>query len=76
MWHNGRRKHLRETHMEQAQTAIDLDGKERTIAELCDRHDLTVRALRRRLVTSDDGPPKLRPAYKAGRKRKQEQAGK
>jgi hypothetical protein len=60
--------------MRQVQTAIDLDGNERTIAQLCERHGLTRWAIVRRLVTSGDGPPRLRPAYKAGRKRKQEQA--
>jgi hypothetical protein len=59
-------------HMEQPQTAIDLDGNERTIAELCERYDLTARAIVRRLVKSDEGPPRFRQAVKPGRKRKQE----
>jgi hypothetical protein len=61
--------------MRQVQTAIDLDGNERTIAQLCERHGLTRWAIVRRLVKSDEGPPRFRQAVKPGRKRKEQVKG-
>ena len=61
--------------MKQKLTAIDLDGVERTIDEIAIRHNLTRRAIEFRLVNTDDGKRRLRPAYKTGRKPKQQKEG-
>lgn len=47
--------------------AIDIDGRERSIEELCDRYGLTRGAIMYRLVLAADGKRHLRPHRKTGR---------